>query len=29
MANQMWDGAFYELQQEYDNHNNMCVDIGP
>jgi hypothetical protein len=29
MANQMWDGAFYELQQEYNNQTNMCVDVGP
>jgi hypothetical protein len=28
-ANQMWNGNFYELQQEYDNHTNACVDIGP
>jgi hypothetical protein len=28
-ANQMWNGNFYELQQEYDNHTNACVDLGP
>jgi hypothetical protein len=28
-ANQMWSGHFYELQQEYNNHVNMCVQIGP
>jgi hypothetical protein len=28
-ANQMWNGNFYELQQEYNNHINACVDVGP
>ena len=28
-ANQMWSGHFYELKQEYNNHVNMCVQIGP
>lgn len=28
-ANQMWNGHFYELQQEYDNHTNACVQVGP
>jgi hypothetical protein len=28
-ANQEWNGHFYELQQEYDNHKSGCVQIGP
>jgi len=28
-ANQMWNGHFYELQQEYDNHTASCVQVGP
>lgn len=28
-ANQMWNGHFYELQQEYDNHTAACVQVGP
>jgi hypothetical protein len=28
-ANQMWNGNFYELQQEYSNHVNNCVLVGP
>lgn len=28
-ANQMWNGHFYELQQEYNNHTKSCVSIGP
>jgi hypothetical protein len=28
-ANQMWNGNFYEVQQEYDNHTNTCVQVGP
>ena len=28
-ANQMWNGHFYELQLEYDNHGTSCVQIGP
>jgi Phosphate-induced protein 1 conserved region len=28
-ANQSWNGNFYELQQEYDNHANNCVPVGP
>lgn len=28
-ANQMWNGRFYELQQEYDNHTGSCVQVGP
>ncbi len=29
LANQMWNGRFYELQQEWDNHTNGCVQLGP
>lgn len=28
-ANQMWNGRFYELQQEFDNHVLGCVQVGP
>src|SRR5271157_4923981 len=28
-ANQMWNGRFYELQLEYDNHVGGCVQVGP
>jgi hypothetical protein len=28
-ANQMWNGRFYELQMEFDNHNGACVQVGP
>jgi hypothetical protein len=28
-ANQMWNGNFYELQQEWDNHAGGCVQLGP
>jgi hypothetical protein len=28
-ANQMWSGNFLELQEEYDNHTNSCVQVGP
>ena len=28
-ANQMWNGDFYELQREYDNHVSGCVQVGP
>jgi hypothetical protein len=28
-ANEMWNGHFYELQEEYDNHKGACVQIGP
>ena len=28
-ANQMWNGRFYELQQEFDNHVSACVQLGP
>ena len=29
LANQMWNGHFYDLQLEYDNHTSGCVKIGP
>jgi serine protease len=29
LANQMWNGRFYELQQEWDNHRGGCVQVGP
>jgi hypothetical protein len=28
-ANQMWNGVFFELQEEFDNHTNSCVQLGP
>ena len=28
-ANEMWNGRFYELQQEYDNHVAGCAQVGP
>jgi len=28
-ANQMWNGAFFELQQEFSNLSNSCVQVGP
>jgi hypothetical protein len=28
-ANQMWNGGFFELQLEYDNHVSGCVAVGP
>ncbi len=28
-ANQMWNGRFYELQTEFDNHTGSCVQVGP
>jgi len=28
-ANQMWNGNFYELQREWDNHAGGCVQLGP
>jgi hypothetical protein len=27
-ANQNWNGHFYELQLEYDNHSTSCVQVG-
>jgi hypothetical protein len=29
LANQMWNGNFYLLQQEFDNHAGGCVPVGP
>ena len=29
LANQMWNGRFYDLQLEYDNHTSSCVQVGP
>jgi len=29
LANQMWNGHFYDLQLEYDNHTSSCVNVGP
>jgi len=29
LANQMWNGHFYDLQLEYDNHTSTCVKLGP
>ena len=29
LANQMWNGRFYELQMEFDNHAGSCVQVGP
>ena len=28
-ANQMWNGHYYDLQLEYDNHTAACVKVGP
>jgi hypothetical protein len=28
-ANEMWNGHFYEVQQEFDNHASGCVQVGP
>jgi hypothetical protein len=28
-ANEMWNGNFYLLQQEFDNHVGDCVQVGP
>jgi hypothetical protein len=28
-ANQSWNGAFFELQMEFDNHFGGCVQVGP
>jgi hypothetical protein len=29
LANEMWNGRFYDLQLEWDNHASGCVDVGP
>ncbi len=28
-ANQMWNGSFFLLQTEFDNHANGCYQVGP
>jgi len=28
-GNQMWNGVILEIQQEWDNHANACVQVGP
>lgn len=28
-ANEMWNGRFYEVQREFDNHASGCVQVGP
>ena len=28
-ANEMWNGRFYELQMEYNNHKGACSQVGP
>jgi hypothetical protein len=28
-ANEMWNGAYFEVQMEWDNHFGGCVQIGP
>jgi len=28
-ANQMYAGVYFEMQQEYDNHSNSCLQAGP
>ncbi len=29
LANQQWNGHYYDLQLEYDNHTATCVKVGP
>jgi len=29
LANQSWNGHYYDLQLEYDNHTSTCVKVGP
>jgi hypothetical protein len=29
LANQQWNGHFYEVQQMFDNHAGGCVQLGP
>jgi hypothetical protein len=29
LANQMWNGHYYELQRMYDNHYGGCSQVGP
>lgn len=28
-ANQFWNGHYYDIQEEWDNHLNLCVQEGP
>jgi hypothetical protein len=28
-ANQMWNGNFFELQMEFSNHSDGCLQVGP
>lgn len=29
LANQQWNGHFYDIQEEWDNHTGGCVQVGP
>jgi hypothetical protein len=29
LANHVWNGVPFELQSEFDNHSQQCVQIGP
>jgi hypothetical protein len=29
LANQMWNGDFFELQMEFNNHTSSCAQVGP
>jgi hypothetical protein len=29
LANQRWNGHYYELQREFDNHLGICINLGP
>jgi hypothetical protein len=29
LADQSWNGHYYDLQLEYDNHTSTCVKVGP
>jgi hypothetical protein len=29
LANEQWNGNFYEVQQQFDNHAGGCVRLGP
>jgi hypothetical protein len=29
LANEQWNGNFYEVQQQFDNHAGGCVQLGP
>jgi hypothetical protein len=28
-ANEQWNGNFYEVQQQFDDHAGGCVQLGP